>query len=217
MIRLPSLKNSLESLTARLNRISQLLLTDGCLISGSFMARIAITWSVPLTVLKAWLRLLMLFTQALIGAAAHAKTLFAALEPALKQWWIYHQKAWKGCGCNCRSASFTKRVLSISKFRTMKSTTLNKKRARIVLSALDQERESGCCGSFRDFLLCLICRLFPVAEVRSLLLNLRTMTLILQRYNVFLAYIKFLNQKTIAPHTSNRVFLFVKSAWEKLA
>ena len=32
-----------------------------------------------------WLRFSMLFTQALTGAAAHAKALFAASKPALKQ------------------------------------------------------------------------------------------------------------------------------------
>lgn len=39
MISLLSKKKSPESLTARLNRISRLLLTENCLIGGSLMAQ----------------------------------------------------------------------------------------------------------------------------------------------------------------------------------
>lgn len=54
-------------------------------LATRFMTRIATTSFAPLTALKKWLRFSMLFMQAMTGAAAHAKTLFAALEPALKQ------------------------------------------------------------------------------------------------------------------------------------
>lgn len=106
-------------------------------LATRFMTRITTTSFAPLTALKKWLRCSMLFMQVMTGAAAHAKTLFAASKPALKQWWIYHQKAWKVCGCNHRLHSFTRRVLSVSKFGTMKYTTFKEKPRREHPGALE--------------------------------------------------------------------------------
>ncbi|MDN5468692.1 MAG: hypothetical protein L0F89_07715 [Lactococcus raffinolactis] len=54
-------------------------------LATRFMTRITTTSFAPLTALKKWLRCSMLFMQVMTGAAAHAKTLFAASKPALKQ------------------------------------------------------------------------------------------------------------------------------------
>lgn len=82
--------------------------------------------------------------------------IIGSIETSTKTVMNLPPKSVEGCGCNRRLYGFTRRILSVSKFSTMKSTTLNKKRARIVLSALEKERKSDYCGSFRDLLLCLI-------------------------------------------------------------